>query len=92
MHRSTPAGTVAGAAFLFAAFGAAAEEGPLPNDNLNAVLWAQRSVEAKGNALGAYALARIRLDEALADPVRTAAPAEQTGDFKDLPPAVIAAS
>ena len=38
---------------------------------------------------GPSALARIRLDEALADPTRTAAPAEQSGDFKDLPPAVI---
>jgi 5'-nucleotidase (lipoprotein e(P4) family) len=70
--------------------GAVAEDRPAaPDDNLNAVLWAQRSVEAKGNALGAYALARVRLDEALADPSRTAAPAEQTGDFGDLLPAVV---
>ena len=68
---------------------AAQEAAPTPNDNLNAVLWTQRSVEFKGNALGAYALARIRLDEALADPTHTAAPAEQTGGFQDLPPAVI---
>jgi 5'-nucleotidase (lipoprotein e(P4) family) len=68
---------------------ARAEDGPAANDNLNAVLWTQRSVEFKGNALGAFALARIRLDEALADLTRTAAPAEQSGDFKDLPPAVI---
>lgn len=61
----------------------------LANDNLNAVLWAQTSVEAQANALGAYALARLRLDEALADKARTAAPAEQTGAFQDLPPAVI---
>ena len=53
------------------------------------MLWTQRSVEFKGNALGAYALARIRLDEALADPTHTAAPVEQSGNFKDLPPAVI---
>jgi 5'-nucleotidase (lipoprotein e(P4) family) len=68
---------------------ARAEDGPAANDNLNAVLWTQRSVEFKGNALGAYALARIRLDEALADPSRTAAPGEQAGGFEDLPPAVI---
>jgi 5'-nucleotidase (lipoprotein e(P4) family) len=81
---------VAGVTLLAAAVGGAvAEDGPAPNDNLNAVLWTQRSVEAKGNALGAYALARVRLDEALADPSRTAAPAEQTGDFGDLPPAVV---
>ena len=67
----------------------AQEGGPPPNDNLNAVLWTQRAVEFKANALGAYALARIRLDEALADPTRTASPVEQTGEFKDLPPAVI---
>jgi acid phosphatase len=60
-----------------------------PNDNLNAVLWDQTSVEFKANALGAYALARIRLDEALADKSWTAAPTEQTGNFQDQPPAVI---
>jgi 5'-nucleotidase (lipoprotein e(P4) family) len=82
---------MAGIALLMkAAGGAGAQDSePAPNDNLNAVLWTQRSVEFKGNALGAYALARMRLDEALADPTHTAAPAEQTGDFKDLPPAVI---
>lgn len=68
---------------------AMAEEGAKPDDNLNAVLWDQTAVEAKGNALGAFALARIRLDEALADPSWTAAPAEQTGDFKDFPPAIV---
>lgn len=56
-----------------------------PDDNLNAVLWDQTSVEAKGNALGAYALGRIRLDEALADKSWTAAPVEQTGNFQDFP-------
>lgn len=62
---------------------------PPPDDNLNAVLWTQRAVEAKGNAQGAYALATIRLDEALADRSRTAAPAEQTGNFERLPPAIV---
>jgi acid phosphatase len=66
-----------------------AEDLPGANDNLNAVLWDQTAIEAKANALGAYALARIRLDEALADPAWTAAPSEQTGDFKNLPPAVV---
>lgn len=59
------------------------------NDNLNAVLWDQTSVEFKANALGAYALGRVRLDEALADKTWTAAPVEQTGAFQDLPPAII---
>ncbi|MBP0578838.1 5-nucleotide phosphatase [Labrys sp. LIt4] len=68
---------------------AAAEESAKPDDNLNAVLWDQTAVEARGNALAAFALARIRLDQALADPSWTAAPAEQTGDFKNFPPAIV---
>jgi acid phosphatase len=59
------------------------------NDNLNAVLWTQRSVEFKGNAVTAFALARLRLDQALADRKWTAAPAEQTGSFRRLPAAVV---
>jgi len=59
------------------------------NDNLNAVLWTQHSVEFKGNAETAFALARIRLDQALKDRRWTAAPAEQTGKFGNLPPAVV---
>jgi 5'-nucleotidase (lipoprotein e(P4) family) len=58
------------------------------NDNLNAVLWDQTSVEFKANATGAYALGQLRLDEALADKNWTAA-AEQAGAYQDLPPAVI---
>jgi acid phosphatase len=60
-----------------------------PSDMLLATLWTQRSVEFKGNALTVYALAKIRLDQALADKTWTAAPAEQKGDFANLPPAVI---
>jgi acid phosphatase len=65
-----------------------AQEVP-PNDMLLATLWTQRSVEYKANALTVFALARIRLDQALADKSWTAAPAEQKGDFANLPPAVI---
>ncbi|HWA50263.1 MAG TPA: 5'-nucleotidase, lipoprotein e(P4) family [Dongiaceae bacterium] len=68
--------------------GALAQDAPA-NDTLNAVLWMQRSVEYKANALGAFALAQIRLDQALADKNWTAAPAEQTGAYQGLPPAVI---
>lgn len=64
-------------------------EEPVPNDLLLATLWNQRSVEYKGNALTVYALARIRLDEALADKSWTAAPVEQKGDFGNFPPAII---
>jgi acid phosphatase len=56
---------------------------------LLATLWTQRSVEYKANALTVFALARIRLDEALADKSWTASPLEQKGDFASLPPAII---
>ena len=62
---------------------------PPANDLLNAVLWMQRSVEYKATALTAFALARIRLDQALADRNWTAAPKEQTGAYQSLPPAVV---
>jgi 5'-nucleotidase (lipoprotein e(P4) family) len=66
-----------------------AQEVPPASDLLLATLWTQRAVEYKANALTVFALARIRLDEALADKTWTAAPAEQTGDFANLPPAVV---
>src|SRR5581483_6142609 len=69
--------------------GAAYAQEAAPNDNLNAVLWTQRSVEFKGNAMTVYALGMIRLDQALADKKWTAAPVEQTGDFANLPPAMV---
>jgi len=62
---------------------------PPASDLLNAVLWMQRSVEFKASALTAFALARIRLDQALADSSWTGAPREQTGAYQSLPPAVI---
>ena len=62
---------------------------PPASDLLNAVLWMQRSVEFKASALTAFALARIRLDQALADPSWTGAPREQTGAYQSLPPALI---
>ena len=68
---------------------ARAQDAPPSHDLLNAVLWMQRSVEYKASALTAFALARIRLDQALADPSWTAAPKEQTGAYQSLPPAVI---
>jgi len=66
-----------------------AQEAPPASDLLLATLWTQRAVEYKANVLTVFALARIRLDEALADKGWTAAPAEQTGDFANLPPAVV---
>lgn len=66
-----------------------AQDVPPAHDLLLANLWIQRAVEYKANALTVYALARLRLDEALADRSWTAAPSEQTGDFQNLPPAVV---
>ena len=80
------------ALLLVATIGLAAPalgQDPPANDLLNATLWTQRSVEFKATALAAFALARIRLDQALADPQWTAAPKEQTGAYQSLPPAVI---
>jgi len=59
------------------------------DDNLNATLWMQHSVEYAGTTQTAFSLAKIRLNEALKDKVWTAAPAEQTGKFAELPPAII---
>jgi 5'-nucleotidase (lipoprotein e(P4) family) len=58
------------------------------NDLLNATLWVSNSIEYKANTLALYQLAKVRLDEALADKNWTAA-TEQTGAYQDLPPAVI---
>jgi len=78
---------------LLATLGLAAParaQDPPPHDLLNAVLWVQKSVEYKANSMAAFALARIRLDQALADPNWTAIiPKEQTGPYQSLPPAVI---
>lgn len=69
---------------------APAAQAPPANDLLNAVLWMQRSVEYKATAMGAFALARLRLDQALADPNWTAVvPKELSGPYQTLPPAVI---
>jgi acid phosphatase len=69
--------------------GPALAQDPPANDLLNAVLWMQRSVEYRTATLTAFALARIRLEQALTDPSWTAAPREQTGAYQSLPPAII---
>ena len=78
-----------GAVALVLSVGAAQSQTPVPHDGLEANLWTQRSVEFKANALTVFALARLRLDQALADKGWTAAPVEQKGDFANLPPAVV---
>ena len=87
--RTTVRTLALGAVTIVLGTGAVRAQDPQPNDLLLGVLWTQTSVEYKGNALTVYALGRIRLDQALADKKWTAAPAEQKGDFANLPPAVV---
>jgi 5'-nucleotidase (lipoprotein e(P4) family) len=68
--------------------GARGADATPPNDSLNATLWVANSVEFKANAIAMYQLAKIRLDQALADKNWTAA-IEQRGAYQGLPPAVI---
>ncbi|MEQ8936440.1 MAG: HAD family acid phosphatase [Amphiplicatus sp.] len=84
-----------GFAFISAGCATAPEPAPSPDaavaqsDLLNAALWMQGAVEYKAAALGVYALARIRLDEALADRKWTASPDRQGAGYEKLPPAII---
>jgi acid phosphatase len=55
---------------------------------LNATLWRRSSAEYVAVALQTYRLARVNLDQALADP-QWSAPLEQTGEAASLPPAII---
>jgi len=66
---------------------ALAGEATPQNDLLNAELWMQTAVEYRANCLTVYALAKLRLNEALADKTWTAY--DQTVNYQDLPPAVI---
>ena len=66
-----------------------AEEAVPQNDLLNATLWMQQSVEYKATTVSLFALARLRLDEALADKTWTAVPDLQKGDVTNLPPAIV---
>jgi len=55
---------------------------------LNSVLWTQTAAEYRSLTVQSYALAREKLDQAMADPSWTAA-LEQSGEFSTLPPAII---
>src|SRR5271170_6026794 len=57
-------------------------------DNLNAILWMQTSVEYKANSIETYRGGQRALLRGLADRHSTAA-LEQTGNFANLPPAVV---
>ena len=61
------------------------------NDNLNAVLWVQRSQEYRANAVQTWRAAAAQLDRALADPSWTALLPEEGGNQQSakLKPAVI---
>jgi len=62
-----------------------------PNDNLNAVLWVQRSQEYRASALQTWKLAGAQLDAALADGNWTALLPEEGGSHQSakLKPAVV---
>jgi len=57
-------------------------------EDLNAVLWMQRSVEYTGVTIETYRTAERTLDRAVRDKHWTAA-LEQTSGYEDLPPAVV---
>lgn len=60
------------------------------DDNLNAVLWMQTSVEYRANALQTYRAAARQLDRALKDKAWDALdPTERSNPARGLPPAVI---
>jgi 5'-nucleotidase (lipoprotein e(P4) family) len=80
---------VLGAVLAAFSTGVARAQEVAPNDLLLALLWTQRSVEYRANAITVFALAKIRLDEGLADKNWTAAPVEQKGDYQNLPTAVV---
>ncbi len=81
-------GLIAGGAALLAVSIPAANAAEA-HDNLQATLWMQGSVEYAGVTKGAYQLAAVMLDKALADKNWTAGPGEQGGSFAGKPPAVI---
>ncbi len=82
-------GLLAMSAAAAAAVSATATQAAEANDNLNATLWMQSSVEYAGVTMGAYQLATVMLDRALADKSWTAVPDEQGANYADKPPAVI---
>lgn len=88
IHMLQGIGMIAGGIALIAAIVPAATAAE-PNDNLNATLWMQSSVEYAGVTMGAYQLATVMLDKALADKAWTALPGEQGDNYADKPLAVI---
>lgn len=60
----------------------------VPHNNLNATLWYQTSAEFRANSLQTYRMASLTLRDALSDK-NWSAFTGQTGDFQQLPPAII---
>ncbi len=65
-----------------------AQTTPPSSSGLDATLFVQTSTEWRMNCLQAFRLARLQLDQALAQPGWTAA-LEQSGPFAEKPPAII---
>ena len=79
---------LAGALFVLPAFAQAPSTNNPKYEELNAVLWMQRSVEYAGVVTETYRTAERTLPRAVDDKHWTAA-LEQTNRFEDLPPAII---
>lgn len=86
--RLLPTAGLVTAGLILATLPGARADGPAGHDGLNATYWMQNSVEYKANAAALYELAKLRLDQALADRSWTAALEQGTG-YEDKPPAVI---
>lgn len=79
------------AALALTTVAAAAQDAtPVPqNDLLNATLWMQNSVEHRAVTMGLFDLAKLRLDQALADKSCTATPDKEGADYTDKLVAII---
>jgi acid phosphatase len=83
-------GALMAATILAAGIGTAGAADTTPqNDLLNATLWMQKSVEYKATTESLFALAKLRLDQALADKSWTTLPDMEGDSYKDKPVAII---
>lgn len=78
------------AAVAILSLGRALAADPVPqNDLLNATLWVSNAIEYRANTLAAFELARIKLNEAIANKYWTAT-GQKGAAYEDLPLAIIA--
>ncbi|QUS36748.1 5'-nucleotidase, lipoprotein e(P4) family [Falsirhodobacter algicola] len=80
---------IAGAVVLGLALPAMAQDGPAPDDLMNATVWMETSVEYKATVLQLFKQAQTQLDAALADPEWSAVPDKQPDNYADLPVAIV---